>query len=240
MDHATARYDDVADFYAEGFPDRYDDSATAALLALACGVGGVDGLDVLDLACGHGRITRELARRGGRVRGVDLAGRLVELAERSEAADPLGISYAVVDAAAPGAAVADAAYDLVVCCFGLSDIDDLDGAVATVARCLRPGGRFVFSILHPCFPGGGEVSGSWPPDGDYFHEGRWTASGPRSTLRGRVGANHRMLSTYLSTLARHGLLVDVLREPVPPADWAVSAPEAARHPVFLAASCTRR
>ena len=27
----------------------------------------------------------------------------------------------------------------------------------------RAGGRFVFSILHPCFPGGQDVSGAWPP-----------------------------------------------------------------------------
>ena len=67
---AAALYDPVADFYAAGFPDRYDESATAALLALT---GPVDGLDVLDLACGRGRITRELARRG-RLVGVDLAG----------------------------------------------------------------------------------------------------------------------------------------------------------------------
>jgi ubiquinone/menaquinone biosynthesis C-methylase UbiE len=81
MDETTAsataaRYDEVADFYAAGFPDRYDDSATEALLEL---VGAVDGLDVLDLACGHGRITRELARRDGRVFGVDIAGRFITL-----------------------------------------------------------------------------------------------------------------------------------------------------------------
>lgn len=227
----AARYDPVADFYAAGFPDRYDDSATAALLALT---GPVDGLDVLDLACGHGRITRELARRGGRLVGVDIARRLVGMAEESERRDPLGIVYAVADASAPGPAVPAAAFDLAVCCFGLSDIDDLDGALATVVRCLRPGGRFVFSILHPCFPGAGDISGSWPSGGSYFDEGRWTAAGSRSTLRQQVGANHRMLSTYVVALARHGLNLDVLREPEPPAEWERSAPDAARHPVFLA------
>ena len=41
-------------------------------------------------------------------------------------------------------------FDGVVCHFGLSDVDDLGGAAATVARLLEPGGWFVFSILHPC------------------------------------------------------------------------------------------
>ena len=110
---------------------------------------------------------------------------------------------------------------------GLSEIDDLDGVLATVVRCLRPGGRFVFSILHPCFPGAGDISGSWPSGGGYFDEGRWTAAGSRSTLRQQVGANHRMLSTYVVALARHGLNLDVLREPAPPAEWERSAPGAA-------------
>ena len=164
----------------------------------------------------------------------------MEKAEELQRTEPLGIAYAVADASAPGDAVGDAAFDLVVCCFGLSDIDELDGAMATVARCLRPGGRFVFSILHPCFPGAGDVSGSWPPDGSYFHEGRWTAVGSRSTLRQQVGANHRMLSTYVAALSGHGLNLDVLREATPPAEWETAAPVAARHPVFLAASCSLR
>jgi hypothetical protein len=37
----------------------------------------------------------------------------------------------------------------------------------------------VFSILHPCFPGGGEISGSWPAGGSYRDEGWWRAEAAR-------------------------------------------------------------
>ena len=50
-----ARYDAVADFYTEGWPDSGADPAARALLSLC---GDVTGERVLDLACGHGRITR--------------------------------------------------------------------------------------------------------------------------------------------------------------------------------------
>jgi hypothetical protein len=50
----------------------------------------------------------------------------------------------------------------VVCSFGLSDIDDLDGTLANTHRLLRHDGVFAFSILHPCFAGGAEVSASRP------------------------------------------------------------------------------
>ena len=68
-----ARYDAVADFYTSGF-DSTDDPATRALLDL---LGPVAGLRVLDVACGHGRITRELARRGAQAAGIDISGNLI-------------------------------------------------------------------------------------------------------------------------------------------------------------------
>jgi ubiquinone/menaquinone biosynthesis C-methylase UbiE len=57
-----ARYDAVADFYISGF-DSADDPASLALVDLLCPVAG---LNVLDMACGHGRITRGRRDRAGR------------------------------------------------------------------------------------------------------------------------------------------------------------------------------
>jgi len=65
-------------------------------------------------------------------------------------------------------------FDGVVCNYGFSDFDDLDGALSTFARVLRAGGVFVFSLLHPCFPGWSGVAGAWPPEG-YYQEGHMTA-----------------------------------------------------------------
>ena len=164
-----ARYDAIADFYAAGWVDSYDDPVTAALFTE---LGPVDGLTVLDLACGHGPVTRELARRGARVVGVDISGRLLDKAAATERSSPLGVRYVRADVTAWAApARGQAVFDAVVCSFGLSDIDDLDGALDTVSAVLRTGGRFVFSILHPCFAGGADVSGAWPTSGSYHDEG---------------------------------------------------------------------
>jgi SAM-dependent methyltransferase len=228
-----ARYDAVADFYEAGFSDS-GDPVVVALLDLLDPPGG---LHVLDLACGHGRVTRELARRGATVTGVDLSRALLDKAETIEAADRLGIRYVHGDAASLPQ-VPDATLDAVVCNFGLSDIDDLDGTLGTVRRVLRPGGSFVFSILHPCFPGAGPVSGAWPSTRRYHDEGYWIPDGAASALRRRVGANHRMLSTYLNNLAKHGLNLIQVGEPAPPAEWTTTdRRDAARFPVFLVALC---
>jgi 2-polyprenyl-3-methyl-5-hydroxy-6-metoxy-1,4-benzoquinol methylase len=224
-----ARYDAVADFYISGF-DSVGDPASLALLDL---LGPLAGLRVVDVACGHGRITRELARRGADVTGIDISGALIGKARQTEQDEPLGIRYIhadVTDRGVPGGGGFDAA----ACNFGLSDIDDLDAAIGAVSSALRPGGYFVFSILHPCFPGGRDISGSWPAADGYYEEGRWTAQEARSTLRRQVGATHRMLSTYLGTLRRHGLWLDQLAEPLPQPDWD-PAHDADRKPVFLIA-----
>ncbi|MGH3167881.1 MAG: class I SAM-dependent methyltransferase [Trebonia sp.] len=225
-----ARYDDIADFYTAGF-DSTDDSVSQAFLGL---LGPVDGLRVLDVACGHGRITREIARRGADVTGIDISQNLLSKAFSTERSQPLAIRYVHGDISAAGV-LGDSEFDTVTCNFGLSDIDDLDGAITSVSGALRPGGSFVFCILHPCFPGDGDViSGAWPADGRYYDEGHWFARGARSGLRHRVGANHRMLSTYLNTLSAHGLLVDRVAEPEPSPDWD-PAHYADRMPVFFVA-----
>jgi 2-polyprenyl-3-methyl-5-hydroxy-6-metoxy-1,4-benzoquinol methylase len=224
---SQARYDAVADFYVSGF-DSTEDPASLALLDL---LGPVAGLRVLDVACGHGRITRELARRGAEVVGVDISRNLLSKAKDAEHSEPLGIRYIQADVTTPevlGGGVLDAA----VCNFGLSDIDDLGAVVGAVSGALRQGGHFVFSVLHPCFAGGKDIAGSWPTTGTYYDEGRWTPQEAHSALRRQVGANHRMLSTYLATLRRHGLWLDRVAEPPPKPGWD-QAHDADRMPVFL-------
>lgn len=228
-----ARYDAVADFYAAGFGST-DDAVSAALLGL---LGPVTGLRVADVACGHGRLTRELARRGADVAGIDISRKLIEKARAAERDQPLGVRYIHGDVAAPGG-LGRAGFDAATCSYGLSDIDELDGAVAAVSRALRVGGRFVFSMLHPCFPGGKDISGAWPPDGRYYDEGWWTAGAARSTLRRQVGANHRMLSTYVNTLRAHDLWIERIAEPLPDPGWD-PAHEADRTPVHLVARAVK-
>ena len=51
------------------------------------------------------------------------------------------------------------AFDVVTCHFGLSDIDDLDGALAGADSLLRPGGRFCGQLFgdHDDWAGSGVV-----------------------------------------------------------------------------------
>jgi 2-polyprenyl-3-methyl-5-hydroxy-6-metoxy-1,4-benzoquinol methylase len=238
MRRTPARYDEISDFYLSVVGMDLGDETAAALVDL---LGDVDRAHVLDLACGHGRIARELARRGARVDGVDVSEALLDIARAAEEEHRLGIAYRNSDVTASDA-LAGETFDAVACNHGLADIDDLDGTIATVARVLRPGGRFVFSLLHPCFPGWGDnTPSSWPREGGYYAEGWWLASNPG--IRGKVGSNHRTLSTYFNTLVRHGLAVEEVAEPEAAprvrARHAAEQPGAGPVPMYLAVRCRR-
>lgn len=214
--------------------DELRDPAAATLLEL---LPDLQGLRVLDLACGQGRLSRELARRGARVVGLDISTELLDKASSVKNAEPLGISYVQADATS-SEALAGESFDGVACHFGLSDIDDLGAAIATVSRVLTQDGWFVFSILHPCFPGwGDDAPSSWPPGRGYFAEGWWLADNPG--FRGKVGANHRTLSTYLNQLIEHGLAIEQAAEPPPVGEWLSAKRSEDLVPVFFVLRCRR-
>jgi ubiquinone/menaquinone biosynthesis C-methylase UbiE len=208
-----ASYDEIADWY-DGVLGGDLPLGGVSILELA---GEVRGQRVCDLACGQGVIARHLARLGARVVGVDLSGKLLQIARRYEETEPLGIVYLRDDARAL-AAVRDAVFDGVVCSLALMDIPDLPAVLGAVQRILRPAGWFAFSVTHPCFqtPGAQWVRGA---DGalsreirGYFAEGFWRSDYPNG-VRGKVGAYHRTLSTYLNGLSDAGLVLERSIEP---------------------------
>ncbi len=97
------------------------------------------------------------------------------------------------------------------------DIDDYSSTIRAVRDALRPGGWFVISMVHPCFPGNEAGLSSWPPNGTYSEEGWWTSSEHnREGVRIRVGSSHRTLSTIFNTLVESGFAIQQIGEPPAP------------------------
>lgn len=116
-------------------------------------LGEVDGKRVLDVACGNGLTSRRLGRLGAQVTAFDISGNLIDLARgRTTPADG-AIDYRVLDAGdADGlAGLGEGTFDAALSNMALFDMAELDALFAGLAQLLKPGGAFVFSLMHPCF-----------------------------------------------------------------------------------------
>ena len=107
----------------------------------------VRGQMVLDAGCGSGRYLRELKSRGATAFGVDLSASMLMRARESTArivrADVRALPFDTMS------------LDLVVCGLALGDIAELELALQEMARVPRPGGRVIYSVVHPA----GEAAG---------------------------------------------------------------------------------
>src|SRR5437899_8205968 len=97
----------------------------------------------LEVGCGEGRVTRDLAKRGHRVVGVDATADLIRLARDADAAN----TYLRCDAAA--LPFADGSFDLAVFYNSLMDVDDMEAALPQATRVLGPHGALCACVPHP-------------------------------------------------------------------------------------------
>jgi len=144
----TTNYDPIAEQYRRAKQQPW--RAHIESFTLMNLIGDPAGQSVIDIACGEGFYTRLIRQRGaGRVTGVDLSEQMIALARDSEAEQGLGIDYAVGDART---LPAHAEYDLAVAAYLLNyarNRVELAEMCNAVARCLRPGGRFVTVNANP-------------------------------------------------------------------------------------------
>lgn len=105
------------------------------------------GAQVLDVACGTGNLAVIAARRGGTVRGIDLAANLIDQARARAAAKGLSIAYEQGDAEM--LPYLDGQFDLVVSMFGVMFAPRPGIATAEMLRVTRPDGRVVMANWTP-------------------------------------------------------------------------------------------
>jgi len=125
--------------------DRPVAKECAVIVAWLVGRGILPGAEILDAGCGTGRYSRELARRGYIVHGVDLSPKLIEIAEGTVRGRTGGVSFAVADILAPSTA----RYAAILCRGVLNDIiddDQRDAVFAAFARALRPNGALILDV----------------------------------------------------------------------------------------------
>lgn len=175
------------------------------------------GQRVLDLACGQGSLCRPLDELGVAVTGVDASTELIKMARQRSSRN---IRYLEGDARSlpslePGQ------FDAIACVLAVQNMDPLAPVLATCARLLRPWGRLVLVMNHPCFRMPRQSGWGWDPSRRllYRRMDRYL-SDLKVPIQMHPGADpeqhtwsfHRPLQTYVGQLGQVGLWIDTLEE----------------------------
>jgi 2-polyprenyl-3-methyl-5-hydroxy-6-metoxy-1,4-benzoquinol methylase len=217
--HPSVSYTENAEFWVriirEGLdPYRMRLTDSAVLEA----IGDCRNMKILDAGCGEGYLSRKLARLGASMTGVDATPALIEAARSAAESEGLIIDHRVADLAQiPDL---DESYNLIVCNHVMADLEDPSRPVSEMARVLKPGGRLIVMMLHPCFYGQRAESKSGGRallPTEYFttrtFEQEFIVSDIVSPAKVKIWM--RPLEEYVSLLTRNGLLVADMREPHP-------------------------
>jgi len=159
---------------------------------------GADVLDpragerVLDLGCGTGALTSEIADAGAAVVGIDSSEEMIQRARANHPAieSRPDIEFRHADART---ATVDEPFDAVFSNAALHWIDEQDAALSTVTDALRPGGRFVAEL-----GGDGNVAAIVDAVLDELSERGYDADNPW---------HFPTVGEYASRLERHGFEV---------------------------------
>ncbi|MDR0478736.1 MAG: bifunctional 2-polyprenyl-6-hydroxyphenol methylase/3-demethylubiquinol 3-O-methyltransferase UbiG [Burkholderiaceae bacterium] len=112
------------------------------------GVAALAGRQVLDVGCGGGILAESMAGRGAQVLGIDLAEKLLKVAQlHALESQTAGVTYRAVAVEA----LADempARFDTVTCMEMLEHVPDPASVVRACGRLVKPGGWCFFSTLN--------------------------------------------------------------------------------------------
>jgi SAM-dependent methyltransferase len=196
-------------------------------------IGDLDGLRVLDLACGSGVYTIRFAEEGATVSAIDISETMIELGRKEAATKKVTVDFIVGDISHP-LNYQDSGFDLVFSSTALHYVPDLDPVFKEVSRVLNARGRFVASVLHPVstsrFPVAASEHVAAPASWDsrstwhlHYHDVRdrevetpWLGFGDVQSEGKRLRCHHHRLVDYAGALWSAGLQLTALIEPGPP------------------------
>jgi ubiquinone/menaquinone biosynthesis C-methylase UbiE len=175
------------------------------------------GESVIDIACGQGVLCRALQAKGIEATGVDAAAELIAAARQR---GPGEIHYHIGDAR-DLSFLPDSRFDAAACMLAIQNIHPLPPVFQSVAKVLKPLGRLVIVMMHPCFRGAKETSWGWDESAkvQYRRIDRYLL--PRkSPIVTHPGSNpdqytwsfHRPIEAYVKALRQSGLLIDAMEE----------------------------
>lgn len=223
-------WDNQADFWTKNICNGMDVFADLYNIpAFMSFIGNIKNKLVLDVGCGEGKNTRNFARFGARVIGIDASENMLRHAQKEETKRPLGIEYKKVSWSSLSSLFKNASFDIVVSTMALMYGPGYEEALQEFYRVLKSKGELFFSIIHPCFLPPGYINltnkhgiPTHRVISNYFKEGPWKFTWSMSKNADKSDAQdftslsyHRTLSTYINNLITAGFVLKQIEEPCP-------------------------
>ncbi len=211
-DHVSNWYDNLVGSKGQYYHQHVIFPNALRLLELSVG------MNVLDLACGQGVFSRELAAQGCHVIGIDSAKHLIEKAIHYPGT---GDTTYYVDDARSLSKIKDKQFDRIVSILAIQNIDPIDELFTKVSSLLKESGTFTVVMLHPAFRSP-RITG-WGEDEkrhlQYRRVDRYMSPmqipidiRPSQNKKYLTWTYHRPLQTYIELGVKNGLCVTALEE----------------------------
>ncbi|HLF90053.1 MAG TPA: class I SAM-dependent methyltransferase [Anaerolineales bacterium] len=176
------------------------------------------GEQILDLGAGTGVLAPFVAQAGAKYTGIDISEKLLQFARQHHGNQGRFLHGDARLLSAMPELQADQ-FDGVVFLLSIQDMDPLTEVFESAAWALKPGGRMVLLMTHPCFRVPRQSGWGWDENRklQFRRVDRYLTplSVPLKPYPGQSGVSrsfHRALQDYVNVLAQNHLLVDQFRE----------------------------
>lgn len=113
-------------------------------------LGNLKGKRMLDAGCGDGVFTEMFEKSGASLVGIDASLTMIEAAKERKVKNKLKSDFSVCELEEPNLFPKES-FDLILANMVLHEIEEVDQVFENLHSYLKPGGRMIFSILHPAF-----------------------------------------------------------------------------------------
>ncbi|PFL17643.1 hypothetical protein COJ07_21475 [Bacillus cereus] len=172
----------------------------------------LDNTKIIEIGCGTGNLASELINYGSFLLGIDLSRESIKIAQETNK-DSSKMIFQQINIEEYASSTPEE-FSLAISNMVLMDVQNLNSVVDSIYKILKPNGKFIFTIIHPCF---------WAQYKQYNNE-HWFKYEEEFNIIGnftitldpdnrfKTSHTHRPLEQYINTLIQNSFILEEIKE----------------------------